>query len=482
MRSPSTRQWERQSGLEFLTGYLIEYALSVDNIFVFVLIFTYFQVPEKYQHRVLFWGIIGALVLRGVMIVAGSALVTQVRVDALHIRRVPRVHRHQRWRSRKTRTHTTPSAIRCCGWRGASFQSRMTTTATNSSFASRRRMEGRGSPRLQLFIVLLIVDTTDIIFATDSIPAIFAVTRDPFIVYTSNICAVLGLARALFPARGRRRQVRLPQARTVAGADFHRREDAPRAFRAPPDRRVSGSCGRCSRRVDPRIAPLAPGRALNPICGLRLGRDRRLFPDPHLLINSRNFSMRFASRLAGAAALVLAPMSYASAQNAGKTLAMDFRNTVIIQGAPDTGVITGHAVGTADKMRLDVIMKGTSAQVSPLASDSTVSMIVTDTGKTIAYLDPKKSQYLRVRPAEMIAQAQQMGGMKMDFTDTKAQVDSLGAGPVILGHPTSHYRITTGMTMTISAMGQQQIVEDLQHKRLVLRDGHQGQRSIPLPA
>jgi hypothetical protein len=169
--------------------------------------------------------------------------------------------------------------------------------------------------------------------------------------------------------------------------------------------------------------------------------------------------MRFASRLAGAAALVLAPMSYASAQNAGKTLAMDFRTTVTVQGTPDTGVITGHAVGTPDKMRLDVKMKGTSAQVSPLASDSTVSMIVTDTGKTIAYLDPKKSQYLRVRPAEMIAQAQQMGGMKMDFTDTKAQVDSLGAGPVILGHPTSHYRITTGMTMTISAMGQQQIAK-----------------------
>jgi hypothetical protein len=152
-------------------------------------------------------------------------------------------------------------------------------------------------------------------------------------------------------------------------------------------------------------------------------------------------------------------MSYASAQSAGKTLAMDFRTTVTVQGTPDTGVITGHAVGAPDKMRLDVTMKGTSAQVSPLASDSTVSMIVTDTGKTIAYLNPKKSQYLRVRPAEMIAQAQQMGGMKMDFADTKAQVDSLGAGPVILGHPTAHYRITTGMTMTISAMGQQQIAK-----------------------
>jgi len=152
-------------------------------------------------------------------------------------------------------------------------------------------------------------------------------------------------------------------------------------------------------------------------------------------------------------------MSYASAQNAGKTLAMDFRTTVTIQGIPDTGVITGHGVVTADKMRLDVKMKGTSAQVSPLASDSAVSIIVTDTGKTIAYLDLQKNQYRRVRPADMIAQAQQMGGMKMEFTDTKAQVDSFGAGPVILGHPTSHYRIATGMTVMISAMGQQQTVK-----------------------
>ena len=168
--------------------------------------------------------------------------------------------------------------------------------------------------------------------------------------------------------------------------------------------------------------------------------------------------MRFASRLACAAALVLGPLSYAHAQNAGKTLAMDFRTTISIQGMPDTGVILGHAVGSADKMRLDVSMKGSNAQVSPLA-DSTVSMIMTDSGKTITYLDVKKSQFLRVRPAEMVAQAQQSGAMKMEFSGTDAKVDSLGAGPAILGHPTSHYRVTTGMTMTISAMGQQQTVK-----------------------
>ncbi|HXL86942.1 MAG TPA: hypothetical protein VN927_07010 [Gemmatimonadaceae bacterium] len=168
--------------------------------------------------------------------------------------------------------------------------------------------------------------------------------------------------------------------------------------------------------------------------------------------------MRIASRLAVAAALVFAPLTYADAQGAGKTLAMDFRMTNVVQGMPDTGVIVGHAVGTSDKMRLDVSMKGANARVTPLA-DSAVTMIVTDSGKTITYLDVKKSQFLRVRPAEMVAQAQQMGGMKMDFSETSAKVDSLGAGPAILGHPTSHYRVTTGMTMTISAMGQQQTVK-----------------------
>ena len=168
--------------------------------------------------------------------------------------------------------------------------------------------------------------------------------------------------------------------------------------------------------------------------------------------------MRFPSRLAVAAVLSFAPLMYADAQKAGKTLAMDFRMTTSVQGTPDTGVIVGHAVGTSDKMRLDLSLKGASARLTPLA-DSAVSMIVTDSGKTITYLDSKKSQFLRVKPAEMVAQAQQMGGMKMDFSETSAKVDSLGAGPAILGHPTSHYRVTTGMTMTISAMGQQQTVK-----------------------
>lgn len=169
--------------------------------------------------------------------------------------------------------------------------------------------------------------------------------------------------------------------------------------------------------------------------------------------------MRFASRLVSALALALTPLAYAHAQDAGKTLALDFRTTVVVQGKPDTGVITGHAVGTADKMRLDVKMQGSGSEVGMLSSQGEVSMIVTDSGKTITYLDSKNGQYLRVRPTEMVAQAQQMGGMKMDFFGTEAKVDNLGAGPTILGHPTSHYRVATGMTMKISAMGQEQTVK-----------------------
>jgi tellurite resistance protein TerC len=190
------RNMGKESGLEFLTGYLIEYALSVDNIFVFVLIFSYFNVPEKYQHRVLFWGIIGALVLRGVMIVAGSALVTRfawtlyifgaflvftgIRMALQKDDAAYNAERDPVLRLARKLIRVTPD------YRGDKFFVKEPDKTGRNRFAA-----------TPLFIVLIIVDTTDIIFATDSIPAIFAVTRDPFIVYTSNICAVLGL-RALY--------------------------------------------------------------------------------------------------------------------------------------------------------------------------------------------------------------------------------------------------------------------------------------------
>lgn len=164
--------------------------------------------------------------------------------------------------------------------------------------------------------------------------------------------------------------------------------------------------------------------------------------------------MSFTSRAIGYALITLAPIAV-SAQN--QNLAIDFRTTVTVAGTPDSGVIVGHAVGSGDKVRMDLTMKGAGAQVSPLAADGTMSMILSDSGKTVTYLDTKGSRYIRMRPADMFAQSQQMG-VKMNLSNTKATVDSLGPGPAILGHPTSHYRIGTGMTMNIDAMGQQQTV------------------------
>jgi tellurite resistance protein TerC len=190
------RTMGNQAGLEFLTGYLIEYALSVDNIFVFVLIFSYFNVPEEYQHRVLFWGIIGALVLRGVMIVAGSVLVARFSWT-LYIFGAFLVFTGIKMALQKGDMPYNPE--RDPVLRLSRRLIPVTTEYRGDKFFVQEPDE-TGKVRwvaTPLFIVLVIVDTTDVIFATDSIPAIFAVTRDPFIVYTSNICAVLGL-RALY--------------------------------------------------------------------------------------------------------------------------------------------------------------------------------------------------------------------------------------------------------------------------------------------
>jgi len=186
----------RQAGLEFLTGYLIEYALSVDNIFVFVLIFSYFNVPEKYQHRVLFWGIIGALVLRGVMIVAGSALVSRF-AWTLYIFGAFLLFTGLKMALQKSNVAYNPEKDPVL--RLARRMMPVTQEYHGDSFFI-KEADKSGKIRwtaTPLFIVLVLVDTTDVVFATDSIPAIFAVTRDPFIIYTSNICAVLGL-RALY--------------------------------------------------------------------------------------------------------------------------------------------------------------------------------------------------------------------------------------------------------------------------------------------
>ena len=184
----------RAAGLEYFTGYVIEKALSVDNIFVFVLIFGFFRVPSEYQHRILFWGILGALLMRGAMIAAGAYLIEQFH-----------------WI-----IYVFGAFLVFTGIRMATGGDHDIDPAANpvirlvrrlipvtSEYHGQRffvRAEYGGRLRVlatPLFVVLALVETTDLIFAVDSIPAIFAVTQEPFIVYSSNVFAILGL-RALY--------------------------------------------------------------------------------------------------------------------------------------------------------------------------------------------------------------------------------------------------------------------------------------------
>ena len=183
-----------QAGLEFFTGYLIEKALSVDNIFVFVLIFSYFRVPSRYQHRVLFWGILGALVMRGAMIAAGAYLIEQFHW-IIYVFGAFLVFTGIRMAT-QTEHDIEPEANPVI--RLVKRLIPVTNVYHGQSFFVREEIGGRmRRVATPLFVVLVLVETTDLIFAVDSIPAIFAITRDPFIVYTSNIFAILGL-RALY--------------------------------------------------------------------------------------------------------------------------------------------------------------------------------------------------------------------------------------------------------------------------------------------
>ena len=184
-----------QKGLEFFTGYLIEYSLSADNVFVFVLIFSYFAVPPPWQHKVLFWGVLGALVMRLIMIGVGVALIHRFgwilyvfgafllftglkmvfgRQEEIHPERNPVV-------------------------RG--FRKLVPVTSDYHGDRFIARVGGRRAAT-PLMVVLVCVEVSDLVFAVDSIPAIFAVTLDPFIVYTSNVFAILGLRSLYFVLAG----------------------------------------------------------------------------------------------------------------------------------------------------------------------------------------------------------------------------------------------------------------------------------------
>lgn len=185
----------KQSALEFMTGYLVEYSLSVDNIFVFILIFAYFKVLPEYRHKVLFWGIMGALVMRAVMIYAGVALIHRFEwivyvFGAFLLFTGIKMAFHQ-----DEDLHPGDNPV------VKLFKKIMPVTPEyhGNHFFILKEGKRYATP---LFIVLLVIETSDLIFAVDSIPAIIGISRDPFIVYTSNVFAILGLRSLYFALAG----------------------------------------------------------------------------------------------------------------------------------------------------------------------------------------------------------------------------------------------------------------------------------------
>jgi tellurite resistance protein TerC len=184
----------RRETLEFLTGYLIELSLSMDNVFVIALIFSYFRIPEMYQHRVLFWGILGALVMRGVMIGFGVALVNWM-TWILYPFGALLVLSGIKMMFVDNQVHPEKSIV----LRIARKLYPVSPNIDNEKFITVWQGKKALTP---LALVLLLVETMDLLFATDSIPAIFAVTRKPFIIFTSNVFAILGLRSLYFVLAG----------------------------------------------------------------------------------------------------------------------------------------------------------------------------------------------------------------------------------------------------------------------------------------
>ncbi len=185
----------KQQALEFFAGYVIEKSLSIDNVFVFILIFSYFKVPAKYQHKVLFWGIIGALVMRAIFIAAGVTLLKNFHwiIYVFGSFLVFTGIRLAMEKDKEIHPEKNP-LIRL-------FKKYFPTTDQydGDKFFVKRGTQLLATP---MFVVLLVVEFTDVIFAVDSIPAILAITDDPFIVYTSNVFAILGLRSLYFALAG----------------------------------------------------------------------------------------------------------------------------------------------------------------------------------------------------------------------------------------------------------------------------------------
>lgn len=184
-----------RAGLEFLTGYLVEIALSIDNVFVFALVFRYFSVPPAYQHRILFWGILGALIMRGILIFAGIALMEAFHWIIYVFGIILIYGGFKMIRDDTVNTDPMKNPILRLFRRFVPVTSKL----HGKRFFVR---EGGRLMATPLCVVLVAIETTDLIFAVDSIPAVLAVTRDPFVVFTSNVFAILGLRAMYFALAG----------------------------------------------------------------------------------------------------------------------------------------------------------------------------------------------------------------------------------------------------------------------------------------
>jgi tellurite resistance protein TerC len=186
---------DSETALEFLTGYLLEKSLSVDNIFVFLMIFTYFRVPYLHQHKVLFWGILGALIMRALFILVGITLIQQFHWVIYIMGGFLVITGIKMATQKDSDIHPERNPV----LRLVRRLVPVTENYEGGRFFVRRSGRLLATP---LFIVVLVVETTDVVFAVDSIPAILAITLDPFIVYTSNVFAILGLRALYFALAG----------------------------------------------------------------------------------------------------------------------------------------------------------------------------------------------------------------------------------------------------------------------------------------
>lgn len=186
-----------QAGLEFFTGYIVELCLSVDNVFVFIVIFQYFRVEPRYQHRVLFWGIVGAVVMRALFIFAGISLINAFHW-IIYLFGAFLVYTGIKLALPKKDDGFEPEKNPAVRLARQVFP--ITPTFEGGHFFVRK--EGAGLYATPLFLVLVVVETTDVMFALDSIPAVIAITRNEFIVFTSNIFAILGLRSLYFAVSG----------------------------------------------------------------------------------------------------------------------------------------------------------------------------------------------------------------------------------------------------------------------------------------